>query len=81
MKKLRIRRAIDVKDFERYLSTMSIQPTDGEREWYTFVLSEMDIDSIVIGVIARWITMYTDHSFDDVYKHLESLVQNMWATI
>ena len=69
--KINVQNIIEVVDFEGYISTLHITPTDGEKKWYTFILTEVTLDDIVYGVLAKWIGMYCDKSFEQIIEDLK----------
>lgn len=62
---------LTVEDFERYLNAKGVVPTNGERKWYTFVLTETTLDEIVYGVLARWINMYSSEDIPTIIEDLK----------
>lgn len=71
--KITVENIIEVVDFERYISTLHITPTEGEKKWYTFVLTEVTLDDIVYGVLAKWVGMYCDNSFEIIMEELRDM--------
>lgn len=69
--KIAVENILEVVDFERYIGLLKISPTEGEKKWYTFVLTEVTLDDIVYGVLAKWIGMYCDKSFESIIEDLK----------
>ena len=71
--RIKVEPMIEVSDFRRYLQKKGITPVDGEIKWYTYVLTEVSLDMIVYGVLARWISTYCDDSIDSIIDDLKEL--------
>jgi hypothetical protein len=70
---VKVESMIEVEDFHRYLSRKGITPNDGEVKWYTFVLTEVTLDMIVYGVLARWVSTYCNDSIESIINDLKEL--------